>query len=321
MRTFRARGGVAAVAASLAVALLASACSGSASSSSKLEKTNLVVGAVPGEGAVSLFIAQSKGLFAKHGLHVKIVTTTTAGAVIPEMLHGAVDIDSGQWSSVIAAQAQGLGHFHALANGFALGPHVHEILTLPGSGITSPQQLKGKTIAVNALNSLTTDLALAALSGYGITPSEVHFVAIPFPAEIAALSAHRVAAAYMIEPYITEAEGTIGASALVDIDQGSTSNFPINGFAVTSQWMAQNPKTAAAFAAAISEGNGIAATSPGLLRQILATNLHLKQKVADAMASGTFPTSVDATQLQRVADLMQRYGQLKQRFSVSAITG
>lgn len=305
----------------LAVALLASACGGSASSSTKLEKTNLVVGAVPGEGAASLYIAETKGLFAKQGLHVKIVPTTTAGAVIPEILHGAVDIDSGQWSSVIAAQAQGVGHFHALANGFALGPHVHEILTLPSSGITSPQQLKGKTIAVNALNSLTTDLALTALSAYGIMPSDVHFVAIPFPAEIAALSAHRVDAAYMIEPYITKAEKTIGASPVVDIDQGSTSNFPINGFAVTSQWMAQNPKTAAAFAAAISRGNNIAATNPGVLRQVLISTLHLDQKTADAMASGTFPTSVNATQLQRVADLMQRYGQLKQRFDVHAITG
>ena len=321
MRKLRACGGVAAVAISLTVALLASGCGGSTSSGSKLEKTNLVVGAVPGEGAASLYIAQAKGLFAKQGLHVKIVPTTTAGAVIPEMMHGAVDIDSGQWSSVIAAQAQGLGHFHALANGFSLGPHVHEVLSLPSSGITSPQQLKGKTIAVNALNSLTTDLALTALSAYGITPSEVHFVAIPFPAEIAALSAHRVDAAYMIEPYITEAQETIGASSLIDVDQGSTSNFPINGFAVTSQWQQQNPKTAAAFANAISEGNNFAATNPGVLRQVLASSLHLNPKVADAMASGTFPTSVDATQLQRVADLMQQYGQLKQHFSVQAITG
>lgn len=320
MRTFRACGGVAAVAISLTVALLAGGCGSSSSSDTKLEKTSVVVGAVPGEGAASLYIAQAKGLFTKQGLHVKIVPTTTATAVIPEMMHGAVDIDSGQWSSVIAAQAKGLGHFHALANGFALGPHVHEMLTLPSSGITNPQQLKGKTIAVNALNSLTTDLALTGLSAYGITPSEVHFVTIPFPAEIAALSAHRVDAAYMIEPYITEAQENIGASPLVDIDKGSTSNFPINGFAVTSQWAQQNPKTAAAFARAISEGNNLAATNPGVLRQVLGSSLHLNQKIADAMASGTFPTSVDATQLQRVADLMQQYGQLKQKFDVHSIT-
>jgi NitT/TauT family transport system substrate-binding protein len=321
LRTIRVGGGVAAVAVGVTVALLASGCGGSSSSGSKLEKTNLVVGAVPGEGAASLYIAEDKGLFAKQGLHVKIVPTTTAGAVIPELLHGTVDIDSGQWSSVIAAQAQGLGHFHALANGFSLGPHVHEILTLKTSGITSPQQLKGKTIAVNALNSLTTDLALTGLSAYGIMASDVHFVAIPFPAMIAALAAHRIDAAYMIEPYITEAEQTIGAGAVIDMDQGSTSNFPINGFAVTSQWESQNPKTAAAFATAISQGNNLAATNPGVLQQVLTGSLHINKTIAAAMASGTFPTSVDATQLQRVADLMLRYGQLKQRFSVTTITG
>jgi hypothetical protein len=39
------------------------------------------------------------------------------------------------------------------------------------------------------------------------------------------------------------------------------------------------------------------------------------------MATGTFPTTADAVQLQRVADLMLQYGQLKKRFSVKSITG
>jgi NitT/TauT family transport system substrate-binding protein len=83
-------------------------------------------------------------------------------------------------------QAAGITTFRALADGSALGPHVHEIAVLPSSGITAPSQLKGKTIAVNALNGLTTDLALAALSRYGITPAQVHFVPIQFPAMLAA---------------------------------------------------------------------------------------------------------------------------------------
>ena len=312
------------VVAAVAVALLAGACGSSGSpgagQSTKLEKTDLVVGAVPGSGAASLYIARDKGLFARQGLHVRIVPTATAGPVIPEMLHGTVDIDSGGWTSVIAAQAQGIGHFHALANGFALGPRVHEILALKSSGITSPRQLKGKTIAVNAVNTLTTDLALTALATYGLTPSDVHFAAIPFPAEAAALSAHRVAAAYMIEPYITKEEQSGGATALVDIDQANR-NFPVNGFVVTSAWAAKYPRTAAAFAKAITEGNKIAATDPAELRQVLTGSLHISPKVAAAMASGSFPTSVDPAQLQRVADMMQRYGQLKQHFDVHALTG
>jgi NitT/TauT family transport system substrate-binding protein len=323
---------IAAAAAAGLIVTLVAACSGSSSStpsgnasstpaSAKLEKTSIVVGAVPGEGAAGLFIAQKQGLFAKQGLSVTIMTTTSANTVIPDLLRGTVDVDSGQWSSIIAAQAAGAGTFHALANGFALGPHAHEIVALPSSGITSPAQLKGKTIAVNALNGLTTDLALAALSAYGITQSEVHFVAIPFPAMFPALAAHRVDAAYVIEPYVTAAEQA-GAKGLVDIDgTPATSVFPINGYAVTTAWMAKYPNTAAAFARAVEEGNTVAATDPAVMRAVLAGALHTSTKITDVMATGSFPVSVSAAGLQRVAALMQRYGQLKHSFDVSALTG
>jgi hypothetical protein len=36
---------------------------------------------------------------------------------------------------------------------------------------------------------------------------------------------------------------------------------------------------------------------------------------------GTFPTAVNRVQLQRVADLMYRYGQLRHPFNVAALIG
>jgi NitT/TauT family transport system substrate-binding protein len=287
---------------------------------SGLEKTHLTVAAVPAEGAAGLYIAAERGLFARQGLHVTIVPTTSAGAVIPQLLHGSVDIDSGQWSTAIAAQAAGAGAFRALADGFALGPHVQEIVTLPGSGITAAAQLRGRTIAVNALNSITTDLASAALSRYGVSAAQVHYVAIPFPAMAAALSAHRVAAAYLVEPYITSAEQTLGATPLLDVCAGSSDSFPISGYVVTRQWYQRYPKTAAAFARALQQGNTLAATSPTALHQAVSQALHVAPKISDVISAGTFPTVVSADQLQRVADLMLQFGQLKKHFNVTALT-
>jgi ABC-type taurine transport system substrate-binding protein len=65
--------------------------------------------------------------------------------------------------------------------------------------------LKGKTIAVNAVNSEVTDLLYNALAADHITPGQVHLAQIPFPAMAAALATGRVDAAYMTEPYVTEA--------------------------------------------------------------------------------------------------------------------
>jgi NitT/TauT family transport system substrate-binding protein len=313
-----------------AVALALAACSSgtsrpvsSASSPEKsgLEKAHLTVAAVPAEGAAGLYLAAERGLFARQGLHVTIVPTASAGTVIPQLLHGSIDIDAGQWVTAIAAQAAGAGTFHALADGFALGPRVQEIVTLPGSGITTPAQLRGKTIAVNALDGLTTDLTSAALAPYGITPAQVHYVAIPFPEMAAALSAHRVSAAFLTEPYLTGAEQSLGVTSIVDIDAGSSAGFPISGYMVTQQWYRRYPKTAAAFARALQQGNTLAATSSAALHQAMSQALHVTAKISDTMATGTFPTAISAAQLQRVADLMLRFGQLKKHFDVTALTG
>lgn len=310
-----------AAAVGLATALLASACDASGTSGgSKLEKTDITVGVVAAAGDASLFIAQQEGLFAKQGLTVKIVDTASSGAVIPEMLHGSLDVDVGQWTSFIAAQSTGAARFHVLANASALGPHVHEIVALPSSGISSPQQLKGKTIAVNALNGLATALASARLGDYGISPSQVHFTAMPFPAMTAALAAHQVDAAYLIEPFVTK-EKKAGAATLIDLDAGETQNFPISGYVVTAQWLSHYPRTAAAFARAVEQGQDIAATNRAEVQRAVSKGAGLSAQLTAVMALGSFPIAVDSTQLQRVADLMQTYGQLKQPFNVKAMTG
>jgi|CZLB01.1.fsa_nt_gi NitT/TauT family transport system substrate-binding protein len=307
----------------VATAMAVAACGGTASATKSAgpEKRDLVVAAVPGEGAAGLYIAQEKGLFAKQGLHVTIQPVTSSSTVIPAMLHGSVDVASGQYTSYIAADAAGIAKMRILAAGYSLGPHVQEVIVPAHSDIRALAGLKGKTIAVNAPNSETTDLLYTALSSYGVTPAQVHLAVIPFPAMPAALAAGRVDAAYEIEPYLTEAVKQHGVQDLADIDNGATQDFPIAGYGVLASWAAKYPRTAAAFAKAIEQANAIAATNLATLQHTFTTQLHLSADITGVMATGTFPTTTDAVQLQRVADLMLQYGQLKHRFSVKSITG
>ena len=103
------------------------------------------------------------------------------------MLHGSTILDYGAYTSYIGADAAGVANLRVVAPGFSLGPHVQEILVSPHSGITTPADLKGKTIAVNVLNGIAADLVYSSLAAYGITPAQVKMVAIPFPAMSAAI--------------------------------------------------------------------------------------------------------------------------------------
>jgi len=90
--------------------------------------------------------------------------------IIPDMLHGSIDIASGQIPSFITAEAHGVGSFRLLASGLTLAPGVNEIVALKSSGITSGSQLKGKTIAENALVGDAALLVDSELAVYGTKP-------------------------------------------------------------------------------------------------------------------------------------------------------
>jgi NitT/TauT family transport system substrate-binding protein len=300
---------------------LAAGCGSTAASTGRpgLEKPDLTVAVVPASGAAGLYIAQADGFFTAAGLHVKIVPAASGGNVLPELVRGSVDVDEGQWTSAIAAQAAGVARLHALAAGNAGGPGVQQVCVLPSSGIRTVQQLAGKTIAVNALAGLPVLLIDTVLEENGLSPAQVHYVVVPFPAMGAALVSYRVDAAFMIEPFLTQAETTAGVEELFDLDQGATQNFPLTGYVVTQAWMARNPKTAAAFTAALERGQRIAASSRPAVEKVLAANTTVSKQTAAIMATGTFPLGVSTVDLGRVADLMQQQHALKASVNVARL--
>lgn len=296
-----------------AAAGLLAACGSSAASSANapgVEKPNLTVGVVPAISAAGLYIAVQRGYFAAMGLHIKVVPIASGVNALPNLLNGSVDVDEGQWAADLAAEASGAAKLHALASASSGGPAVQEVVVPPGSPIRTVPELRGKTIAVNALKGLAVLLTSNVLEGYGVDPSSVHFVVIPFPAMGAALAAHRVDAAFIAEPSLSAAEVGQGVVTLFDVDQGAAHDFPISGYVTTAAWAHKYPKTAAAFVKALERGQTLAGTNRSAVQQALIPALHISKATAAVMALGTFPLTISTVQLQRVADLMQHNGLL-----------
>jgi NitT/TauT family transport system substrate-binding protein len=240
--------------------------------------------------------------------------------VTPELRSGHVDVVNGAYAGFIEAQVHGAAQFHILADGYAGGPEVDEVAVLPGSGINRVSQLEGKTIAVNALGSVAQLLVSSALADQGVPASTVHFVAMGFPAMPTALQAHRIAAAYLPEPYLSQAEEQVGSDPLLDVNQGATQDFPIDGYAATVQWCRKYPRTAAAVAKALDEGQALADSNRLLVEKALTKDTSITKEIAAIMALGNFPDTVDTAHLQRVPDLMQSFGLLRQHFSINVMT-
>jgi NitT/TauT family transport system substrate-binding protein len=302
-------------------AVIAAACSSGGGSTAPigLEKTNLTVAAVPALDSAGLYIAEQRGLFAAEGLHVTIVPAISSATVIAAQLAGKYDVTSGAYVSYMIADAVQHANLRVIAAGSNMAPLTQEVMIPAGSQIQTVSGLKGKKIGVNALNNIGTLLVSALLADNGVSPSDVTFVAIPFPAMAAALKAHTVAAAWLPEPFITGAEESIGARSLADVDQGATQSLPVSGYIATQSWLDKYPNTAAAFRRAMLKAQAIANTNLAAVQDGMVAYGGASRTTAQIAAEPTFPLTSNPRLLQRIAQLMEQFGLTQQVFNASSM--
>ena len=147
-----------------------------------LEKTDLTVGAVPVADEAGLYIAQDEGLFAAEGLHVTIDSIVSSADATEGQNDGKFDITAGNAVSYIQEQVTHQSDLEIVAEGSLMQPGNQALYTLPGSRIAEEADLKGTRIGVNVPNNIGTLLISVMLREYGVSPGQVHFVQMPFPA-------------------------------------------------------------------------------------------------------------------------------------------
>ena len=312
------------------IVMLNVGCGGPSGSAkvSGLEKTTLTVGAVPVADEAGLYIAQDEGLFAKQGLNVKIDSIISSADATKGQNDGTYDITAGNSVSYIQDQVTGQSNLEIIAEGSLMQPDTQALYTLPGSSVKDVSDLKGKRIGVNALNNIGTLLISSVLQGYGLSPRQVHFVPVNFPAMGQALKQHVIDVAWLPEPFGSADAESMGLQVLCDLDQGATANFPVGWYVVTKAWAKRYPRTMAAFLTALQAGQKIADTRRNAVEQAmekLPFPYTVPPTIAAVMSLETYPLStapdIDRSRVQRVADEMYQFRMLASPFHVSSMLG
>jgi NitT/TauT family transport system substrate-binding protein len=133
-----------------------------------------------------------------------------------------------------------------------------------------------------------------------------------------ALQNGKADAAWMVEPFITKAEKELGAHILADGARGATLDFPVSSYAASGVFAQTNPRTLAVFRTVLSEAQQ-RADDPAVVRAALPHFSDIDATTASLISLGTYPTSLNAVRLQRVADLMHNSGVLGARLDVQAL--
>jgi NitT/TauT family transport system substrate-binding protein len=307
-----------------AVAVLASMITGCGSSddgkasASGLEKSTITVGSLPTEGSAALKVGIDRGFFKDEGLTVKLQVLQGGAEAPPKLRSGNLDISVGAYVPFFQAKVGGFP-VRIVADAYESAPGTHTLLVANDSPIHSVKDLAGKKIGVNIKHSLASLMVQATVRPQGVDlDDDKNFVAMPFPNMEAALKSRSVDAVQAVEPFSSQMQKSLGARLITDLSQGPTANFPISGFVSTEGWAKKNPKTLAAFQRAVTKAQLLLAD-----RQVLARTLPTITQIDTATAAtihtGVFPTTINTTRLQRVADIMRQYGYLKQPLDVKLL--
>lgn len=303
-----------------AAALLAAGCSGSGGSSSVggLEKTTLKIAAVPAMDSAGLYIAQQRGFFAQEGLHVQIAPAISSADVITQQLHGQWDITAGAYPSYISADENNPhAQLKVLVAGSTMAPNIQEIVVPGGSKITKMSQLSGKTVTLNATKNIGQLLVTSMLQDNAVPVDTVHFNVQPFPKMGKLLAEHKLTAAWLPEPFISEFEEQYGVTPLADANQGAAESLPIEGYVVTQSWLNKYPHTAEAFKIAMEKAQAVAASDANAVQKSMTAFAQVPPLAASVLPSPGFPTDTQAGPLQRVITLMVELKLLNQGYNAA----
>jgi NitT/TauT family transport system substrate-binding protein len=306
----------------LSVGALTVACGSSGSSSNSASTTgsapqsasgnpaatSIVVGSLPLVDTAGLQVALKEGFFKQAGLNVTVESVTQSTAAIPDLLHGSIDvIGGGNYVSFFEAEANGTFPVEILAPADDCTADTFGVVAMPSSGISKPADLAGKTIAVNLTQNIQTLATNSVLTADGVAASSVHYVEIPFPDMAAALQANRVDAISVVEPFLSAALAA-GGKLVTSTCTGSMADFPLSGYITTKTWAQQHAAAARAFQQALEKGNAYANAHPSVVRSLLPSYTSITAKEAAALPLTSYPTTLTAAPMQRVATLMRGGG-------------
>jgi len=320
-RRVRVFAGVAAAAAVLTVVAGCRVPGMSGGTSAPQVSGTINVGAAPGVGVVPLYLALQSGAFRHTGLTVHVVTYSSISSELQDLQAGKIQVAYGDYANMFYAQAHALAaggksglNMVIVADGYDAAPNTMEVLTLPNSGIVTPKNLQGKTIGTTEPQmmsmsnagqpySLETVATQSVLTNDNVTLARVHWRPVASSALLGALANHQVNAILATEPTIFQAESQLGAVPVVDSATGATANLPLDGYFALRSFASKNSAQLNAFRSALETGQS-AASQQAPVRAALEHSVGLAMSDASLVTLGIYPTSMNASDLQRVVSLM-----------------
>jgi NitT/TauT family transport system substrate-binding protein len=301
-----------------AVALAACGSSDDGGGSKAGAPATLKVGTIPIGDVAPLYLGIKKGFFTQEKLTIKPQPAEGGAAIVPAVLSGSDQIGFSNATSLIIAASKDLP-VQIISQGVLAGGNrsqAFDALVVPkGSPITSVKQLEGKTVAVNNLNNVGPLTINTALSKMGVDYSKLKYIEVPFPDMPAALTSKRVPAAWMVEPFVSQAKAA-GAKTLATPFEQTAPNLTIATYFASKKYIAGNQDVIERFVRAMNKSLDYAQSHPDEVRKIVPTYTKIPPAAAEHMTLATWKSDLNKPTIELTAKLAQKYGYVKDAPSI-----
>lgn len=264
----------------------------------------------------AMFVAMEKGFFRAEGLELETLPLAGGAPIINGVVSG--DLQFG-WTNVISLyQARVEGFDFKLIAGGATNVKAknesHAIQVAKDSPLKTAKDLEGKTVAVNTLNNIVHLMAMAWIDKNGGSSSKVKFVEVPFPQMEATLSAGKIDAISVHEPFATAAIAKGGSRVLAQPWGDVLPKFLIASWFASEKWLAKNKETGQAFVRAIGRGIDSIQADPEGSRAAMVKWAGLNPDLAGKIGLPVFEKGVSEKDLQATIDLTLKYKLIAKAF-------
>jgi NitT/TauT family transport system substrate-binding protein len=277
--------------------------------------TQVRVSVLPIFDTANVYAAIQEGYFKDEGLDVTTQSNQQGGTVgIPGVVAGAYDFAYSATPSILMALQQGL-ELRIIGGTAGNGkepPDPAALLVRKGENLQSGKDLEGKTIAVNARNSVQWLFARGWVKAKGGDPDKVTYREVPVPQMIDALKQKQADAAFSIDPFMTVA---IRDPAIEVLGWPLSTVLPgtqVANYVVTAETATKRAEVVDGFIRAMRKGAIWINANTGKEPFFKLVNAYTKMDPALIAAMVTKPSQLesDVASVQRVQSLMRENGML-----------
>ena len=281
----------------------------------------VVVGVIPIADVAPAWLGAKKGFFEEEDIDVSFRPIAGGAEVIPQVTGGDVQFAFGNPVSLAFAQQRGL-ELSYVTEGVQGGSNEQDstngLVVHKDSDIQSIDDLAGKTFAVNVLQSLGEVTINTALEKQGVDTSELEFVEVPFPDQLAALEARQFDVAWVPEPFVSQAVAA-GHRNLLDPMVETFPRLTLSGYFGLTEFIEENEDLVERFQSAMNRSLDYAAENEDEARAVIAENTEIPPPVVEQMPLPHWTSDLNEESIEFLIQQAQDDDYFDQEIDVEAL--